>query len=95
MFQSKQLLAATLAVDEPDPTLSSVTPLSEKGATGSSMAVAGESGGGEEEGEDEDIERRTSTLGRRKKKGSSGKQKGAASMDDSQLTRGTSKRRSL
>ena len=94
MLQSKQLLAATLAVDEPDPTLSSVTPLSEKGATGSSMAIAGERGGGEE-GEDEDMERRTSTLGRRKKKGSSGKQKGAASMDDSQLMRGTSKRRSL
>ena len=95
MFQSKQLLAATLAVDEPDPTLSSVTPLSEKGAPGSSMAMAGERGGGEEEGEDEDMERRTSTLGRRKKKDSSGKQKGAGSMDDSQLMRGTSKRRSL
>ena len=94
MLQSKQLLAATLAVDEPDPTLSSVTPLSEKGATGSSVAIAGERGGKEEGGEDEEMERRTSTLGR-KKKGSSGKQKGAASMDDSQLMRGTSKRRSL
>ena len=93
MLQSKQLLAATLAVDEPDPTLlSSVNALSEKGATGHSMAKAGEGGG--EEGELEDLERRTSTLGRRKK-GSSSKHKAATSMDDSQLNRGTSKRRSL
>jgi hypothetical protein len=97
MLQSKQLLAATLAVDEPDPTLSSVTALpEEKGATaGSSTAnAAGDGGEGGEGAELEDMERRTSTLGRRKK-GSSSKQKAAVSMDDSQLKRGTSKRRSL
>lgn len=98
MLQSKQLLAATLAVDEPDPTLSSVTVLSEKGAAGRSAAKAGGDGGGgggEGEGELEDLEQRTSTLGRRKK--SSGKQKAAAaaSVDNGQLKRGSSKRRSL
>ena len=90
MLQSKQLLAATLAVDEPDPTLSGVTALTEKGTTGSMAKAGGRDGEGE--GELEDLERRTSTLGRRKK--SSGK-KAAASADDSQLKRGTSKRRSL
>ena len=92
MLQSKQLLAATLAVDEPDPTLSGITALPEKGATGSTAKTGGGEGKGEGEGELEDLERRTSTLGRRKK--SSGK-KAAASVDDSQLKRGTSKRRSL
>ena len=92
MLQSKQLLAATLAVDEPDPTLSGVTALREKDATGST-AKAGGGGEGDGEGELEDLERRTSTLGRRKK--SSGKKAATASMDDSQLKRGTSKRRSL
>lgn len=91
MLQSKQLLAATLAVDEPDPTLlSSVTALPEKGATGPTGKMGKE---GEGEGELEDMERRTSTLGRRKK--GSGKQKAATTMDDSELRRGSSKRRSL
>lgn len=93
MLQSKQLLAATLAVDEPDPTLSGITILPEKGATGST-AKAG--GGAEGKGELEDSERRTSILGRRKKSSNPSSKKAApAAAEDGQLKRGSAKRRSL
>lgn len=88
MLQSKQLLAATLAVDEPDPTLSGITALPEKGATGSTVAKEGE-------GELEDLEHRTSTLGRKKKSSNPSSKKAAAAAENDQLKRSSSKRRSL
>ena len=92
MLQSKQLLAATLAVDEPDPALSGITALPEKGVAAGSAAEAGGRGGeGEEEGELEELEHRTSTLGRRRKSSTPSSKKA----EESQLRRGSTKRRSL
>ena len=88
-MQSKQLLAATLAVDEPDISGNGVTALSAKEA--GSGRGEGEGKGGAGEMEEVDMEYRTNTLGRHRKSSTPSKKKA----EDSPLRRGTSKRRSL
>ena len=85
MLQSKQLLAATLAVDEPDPSLTvgGVNTLPDGGAQTSSTGETG--------GEGEDIEYKTSTLRRRRKSSATSTKKEAS---ESEMRRGSSKRRS-
>ena len=86
MAQSRQLLAATLAVDDPDTSGSSVTVIPTSSPT---RAEASGGGGGEEDGDD--LEQRMGTHTRKRK--SSNPSKNIA--EDTPMKRGTSKRRSL